>query len=84
LFDEQKPGESLTLCGRVQCGALNSRIRNGAVKVLMKGASYTVMANPDNAQQFLLVPDASFSRGGLAWGYMAFSSAIESGDIQYL
>lgn len=80
-----KAGESTTLDGPVQIGAMLSRSRNGGfVKVRMDGHDYTVQPHPDNAQHFQLAPVGSFSRGGLSWGYLAFSSAVESGQIKYI
>ena len=78
-------GEVATpLIGKVQVGALNSRIRNdGKVRVRLGGSTYQLMPHPDNAQQFLLACE-SFTKSGLSWGYAAFSSAIEDGIICYV
>lgn len=85
ILSPAKAGESITLDGPIQIGAALSRSRNGGfVLVQMDGRKYTVQPHPENAQQFQLSPEQSFSKGGLAWGSLAFSNAIESGEIKYL
>lgn len=86
MLKEPKPGESITYDGPIQIGAMQSRNRNGCVRVVMNNVPYLVAEHPDNAQQFYLLPEIGgmTPRHGLSWGYMAFSNAIETGGMRYV
>ena len=90
-------GEAVDAKDSLQERCVRNRVQNdGQVIVQMYGNRYNVVPSPENAAQFHLVPltvtindvpgqpAVGFRAHPLSWGWKAFESSLQSGEIVFV